>query len=151
MTQTKLNSYGNLFSLHDRINRFFIDELRGLSHGTDDLGSWYPAVDIYETKNDYVFKLEVPGISKYDVSVEFDNHILYIKGEKKDEKELKKEDYHRIECYKGKFSRSFSLPKNVDSSKINASLKNGILELKIQKAEEQKAKSIAIKDQNVNN
>jgi HSP20 family protein len=144
MTLTKLNPYGDLVSLHDKVNRLFDSELRGLTHSANESNTWYPAADVYETKDDYVFKLEVPGLSKDDVNVEFNNHVLSIKGEKKENKEINKEDYHRIESYRGAFSRSFTLPKDVDSTKITASMKDGILVLRIPKAEEKKAKSIAI-------
>lgn len=141
----KWKPLGDLASMHDRINRLFEDQFRrDLPTGSEDFGSWYPATDIYETKEEYVFKLEVPGLAKEDVNVEFNNNVLSIKGEKKEEKEVKKENYHRVESYKGTFSRSFTLPKDVDAAKIAASMKDGILELRVAKAEEKKAKSISI-------
>jgi HSP20 family protein len=145
MTITKWQPFGNLLTLHDRINRLFEDEFhKDWGRGTGSLESWYPAADIYETKDEYVFKLEVPGLAKEDLNVEFNDNVLSIKGEKKKEKDVKEESYHRIESFSGSFSRSFTLPRNADAGKINASMKNGVLELKISKAEEKKAKAIAI-------
>jgi HSP20 family protein len=146
MIFTKFKPYGDLLSLHDRVNRLFEDELHNDSQkGSGSFDSWFPATDIFETKDDYIFKLEVPGLNKEDVKVEFQNNTLTVKGEKKVNSEIKKDNFHRVESYSGPFSRSFTLPKNADFQNISASMKDGILELKIAKAEEQKAKSIAIK------
>lgn len=144
MTLVRWKPFGDLVSMHDRINRLFEDAFKGAEHSADPLASWYPAADIYETKDDYVFKLEVPGLSKDDIKIELNNNTLSIAGEKKEENEVKKENFHRIESYTGKFSRSFTLPRNIDPKKVNANMKNGILELHIPKAEEQKTQAIPI-------
>jgi HSP20 family protein len=137
-----MSPFGDWFSRNRQISRS-CDEAFG-DIGNETLPTWYPAADIYETKDDYVFKLEVPGLNKDDLNVELKDHTLLIKGEKKEEKEVKKDDYHRIESYSGTFSRSFVLPKDIDSKKVNASLKDGVLELRVPKTEEQKPKAIPI-------
>jgi HSP20 family protein len=137
-----MSPFGDRFSGNRQISRLF-DEAFG-DTGNETLPTWYPAADIYETKDDYVFKLEVPGLNKDDINVELKDHTLSIKGEKKEEKEVKKYDYHRIESYSGTFSRSFVLPKDIDARKVNASLKDGVLELRVPKTEEQKPKAIPI-------
>jgi len=137
-----MSPFGDWFSRNRQISRLF-DESFG-DMGNETLPTWYPAADIYETKDDYVFKLEVPGLNKDDIKVELKEHTLSIKGEKKEEKEVKKDDYHRIESYSGTFSRSFVLPKDIDARKVNASMKDGVLELRVAKTEEQKPKSIPI-------
>ncbi len=145
MTITRWKPFGDLINIHDRINRLFEDRFfKDSEMGSDSLLCWYPVADIYETKDEYVFKLEVPGLSKDDVSIEFYSNTLTVKGERKEEKDVKKEDYHRIESYCGTFSRSFSIPQNVDTAKISANMKDGILELRIPKIEEKKAKAIPI-------
>jgi HSP20 family protein len=145
MTLVQWKPFGDLLSMQERVNRLFEDEhRRSLAGSAESLGSWYPATDIFETKDNYVFKMEVPGLTKEDIDVEFHNHVLSIKGEKKEEKEVEKENYHRIESYSGAFTRSFSLPKDADADKIEASMKDGILELRVAKAEEKKAKAISI-------
>ena len=136
--------FGSLTSLHDRINRLFQDEFDKDVDRGGAVSTWYPSTDIYETKDDYVFKLEVPGLAKEDVKVEFKDNTLVISGEKKETKEVKKENYHRVESFSGMFTRSFVLPKDTDHSKIDASMKDGILELKVPKSEEKKAKAISI-------
>lgn len=130
-------------SLHRRFNQMFENDLY---RGEEDtaISCWTPSTDIYENKDNYVLKVELPGISKEDVNIEFENGILTINGERKEEKEVKEENLHRVErCY-GTFSRSFRLPKNVNDKKINAKMKDGILELNVPKAEEVKAKAIPI-------
>lgn len=137
-------NYGDLLSMHDRIHRFFEDAFRDFDNERESLTAWSPVTDIYETKDNYVFKLEVPGIAREDIKIELENNMLSIRGEKKEEKEVKKENYHRIESYSGSFSRSFSLPRNVDVQKIEASMKDGVLELHLAKSEEKKARAISI-------
>jgi HSP20 family protein len=145
MTLVRWKPFGDLISMHDKINRLFEDAFqKDVDKYQDSLTSWYPAADIYETKNDYVFKLEIPGLSKEDINIECNGNTLSIKGEKKEETEVKKENYHRIESYCGTFARSFNLPKNVNPNKIDAAMKDGILELRIAKAEEKKTKAIPI-------
>lgn len=144
MTLMRWKPFGDLVSMHSKINRLFDDAFSDLGKDRESFASWYPATDIYETKDDYVFKLEVPGLAKDDINVELNNNTLTIKGEKKESKEVKKEDYHRVESFTGSFSRSYTLPRNIDAKKIKASMKDGILELRLAKAEEAKPKSIAI-------
>jgi len=136
--------YGDLLSMHDRIHRFFEDAVNNIDRNEEPMASWYPLTDIYETKDDYIFKLEVPGLTKDDINIEFNGNILSVKGEKKEEKEVKKDNFFRVESYSGKFSRTFTLPRQVDAEKISAVMKNGILELRIAKVEEKKTKSISI-------
>jgi HSP20 family protein len=105
---------------------------------------WNPAADVMENKDEYILKLEVPGVAREDINIEFHDNTLTIKGERKADSDLKEEDIHRIERFSGNFSRNFTLPGETDSEKIEAKLKDGILELRIPKAEEKKAKSIPI-------
>jgi len=144
MTLVRWKPFGDLVSMHDKINRLFADAFKDVDTSTDSLASWYPAADVYENKDDYVFKLEVPGLSKDDVKIEFNDGTLSISGEKKEEKEVKNENYHRVESFSGKFSRSFSLPRDIDIDKIDANMKNGILQLRLPKAEDQKTRAIPI-------
>jgi HSP20 family protein len=134
-----MRPFGDWFSRNRQISRLF-DEAYG-DTDNETLPTWYPAADIYETKDDYVFKLEVPGLNKDDINIELKDNTLSIKGEKK---EVKKDDYHRIESYSGTFSRSFVLPRDIDAKKVKASMNDGVLELRVAKAEEQKPKAIPI-------
>jgi HSP20 family protein len=136
--------FGDLMSVRDSIERVFGDSLVNNYDKDSELTTWHPLTDIYETKDDYVFKVEVPGLKKEDVKVELNNNVLAITGEKKVSDEINKESFHRTEISTGKFSRSFNLPKNIDSKKIDAKMKEGILELKVGKLEEVKPKEISI-------
>ena len=108
-------------------------------------GEWFPSLDVTETKNDILVKAEIPGMDPKDIDISLNNDILTIKGEKKQEKEEKEENYHLIERSYGKFVRSVKLPGEVKSDKINASYKNGVLNITLPKSEEAKKKEVKIK------
>ncbi len=105
---------------------------------------WAPAVDIFETENSIVLKAELPGIDPKDVEVRVEDNTLYLKGERKFEKETKDENYHRVERSYGSFARSFSLPNSIDADKVVAEYKDGVLNLTLPKREEAKPKTIRI-------
>jgi HSP20 family protein len=109
-------------------------------------GIWSPPVDIYETDDAFVLKAELPGFRKDDVSIEMQHKRLVIRGERKRETEAKEEQYHRIERAYGRFERAFWLPTNVDAEKIQATFKDGVLELRLPKSEAAKPKRIAISE-----
>jgi HSP20 family protein len=111
----------------------------------EEIGEWLPSLDVSETKGDLVVKAEIPGIDPKDIDISLTNDLLTIKGEKKQEKEEKEENYHLIERSYGSFTRSIRLPKEVQSDKINASYKNGLLKITFPKSEEAKKKEIKIK------
>jgi len=106
--------------------------------------TWAPPVDIYENENDIVLKAELPGIDPKDVEVRVEDNTLYLKGERKFEKEVKDESYHRIERSYGSFARSFSLPNSINAEKVKAEFKDGLLTLTLPKREEAKPKTIKI-------
>lgn len=108
-------------------------------------GDWSPRVDISETDNEFVVKAEIPEVKKEDVKVSVDNGVLTIQGERKQEKEEKGGKSHRVERYYGSFVRSFTLPDNVDETKVKATFKDGMLNLKIPKTAETKPKAIEVK------
>ncbi len=106
--------------------------------------TWAPPVDIYENENDIVLKAELPGIDPKDVEVRVEDSTLYLKGERKFEKETKEENYHRVERSYGSFARSFSLPNSINADKVKAEYKDGLLTLTLPKREEAKPKTIKI-------
>ncbi len=113
----------------------------------DEEGEWFPSLDVAETKNDIVVKAEVPGMDPKDIDISLSNGILTIKGEKKQEREEKEENYHLVERSYGSFTRSIQLPGEVQNDKINASYKNGVLKVTLPKSEDAKKKEIKIKVQ----
>ena len=106
---------------------------------------WAPKVDISETKGNFNIKVEVPGVKREDVKINIDDHVLSVHGESKHEKEEESEEFHRVERFYGSFSRSFSLPENVDEDGVEATFKDGLLTLSIPKTEVAKPKAIEIK------
>lgn len=131
-----------LFPTRDIWNRFFSDD--SVSTLLNENGDWMPAFDISESEKEYKVSAELPGIDIKDLEVTLNEGVLTIKGEKRQESEEKEDNHLRIERSYGSFDRSFRLPEGVESNKINANYKDGILSLTIPKAKETKAKKIKI-------
>jgi HSP20 family protein len=147
MAIVRWEPFRDLVTLQDRMNRIFDDAFRGNRGTQDDWalgGSWAPSVDIYEHNGNLVLKAELPGIDPKDVDVRVENNVLTLRGERKLDNEVKQESYHRVERTYGSFSRSFTLPNVVDTDKIKAEFKDGLLQLVLPKKEEAKPKQITI-------
>jgi HSP20 family protein len=140
MTLVRCNPMRNLAALPLDVESFF--ENYGLGLGRDTV--WNPSVDIVETEEAYELKAEIPGLKKEDIQVSLENGLLTIRGEKKQEAETEKKNYHTIERVFGKFERSFRLPDNVRGDSIHAKYDNGVLSIDIPKAEEAKPKQIEV-------
>lgn len=108
---------------------------------------WSPTVDISETDGEYLLKAQLPGVNKEDVHVTFDDGMLTVSGERKQEKEEKGEKFHRIESLHGTFSRSFSLPDAIDATSIRAEGKDGIVTVHVPKSKSETRKPKEIKIQ----
>jgi len=104
-----------------------------------------PVVDLYEEKDDIVVKAELPGMEKDNIEVNLSDNRLTIKGEKKKEEEVKKEGYYRSERSYGSFIRTLELPSEVQTDKVKAAFKNGVLEIRLPKTEEAKKKETKVK------
>jgi HSP20 family protein len=108
-------------------------------------GAWTPPVDIYDSGNQQlVIKAELPDVNKDDIEITVENNTLTLRGEKKMDSSVKEEHCHRIERAYGVFSRSFSLPATVDTSKVSADYKNGVLTISLPIREEAKPKQIQV-------
>ena len=99
-----------------------------------------PKVDIFEEGDNFVVKAEIPGMKKEDIEVNLTDDMVTISGEKKHEEKVEKKDYYRLERSYGSFTRSFRLPKEVQTDKAKATFKDGVLEVKVPKTEEAKKK-----------
>ena len=144
---TGLVRYGHGWrTLRGEMDRLF-DDFIGLTPAKREGASamWAPAVDIHEDENNFYVAAELPGMKKEDIELEVENNVLSIKGERRFEKKEEGESYHFVERSYGSFYRSFTLPKNVDSEKIAAEYKDGILKVAIPKVEEVKPKKVEIK------
>ena len=118
---------------------FFNADVQG-----EETRAWMPPVDVQETPDAYLFHAELPGLTKDDINITLENNVLRLSGERKLEKDAKKENYHRVERTYGTFTRSFTLPTQVDADKVQASFENGILTVAVPKAEQAKPRKIAI-------
>lgn len=129
------------------LDQFFGDDpsrmglLSGLG-GTRD--GWVPAVDVRETDDSFVFTAELPGLTKEDVSITLEDNVLTLAGERKFEKEDAKNEFRRIERSYGRFTRSFTLPNDVDNDKVEANYGEGLLTVKVPKTERSKPRKIEI-------
>src|SRR5262245_35497357 len=97
------------------------------------LRRWLPAMDLVEADGQYVLRADLPGLGQDDVSIELDERVLTISGERKSEHESSKDGYRRVERASGSFKRSVTLPEGVDPEAISASFENGVLEVSIPK------------------
>lgn len=105
---------------------------------------WQPSVDVCETDTGFVLKADLPGLNKEDITIDINNDVLTLKGEKRFEDQAKKDGYVRVERRYGSFSRTFSLSDNVDTDNVTANYKDGVLEITLPKQEEVKPKEIQI-------
>ncbi len=130
--------FDSMLNLHRELDRFF-GEPAGVAR-SDYFGGWSPALDVYDTDDAVVAKLEVPGMNKEDFSISVENGRLTISGERKSETETK----GRSERYFGKFARSVTLPVAVDADKATANYNDGILTISIPKSEEARPRTISV-------
>jgi len=149
MAIVRWEPFRDLLAIQDRMNRIFDESFRGMNRqGDDDWalgGAWAPLVDIYEREGNIELKAELPGVDSKDVDVRVENNVLTLRGERRIDKEVKRESYHRVERAYGSFSRSFTLPSMVDTERIKAEFKEGVLHLTLPKKEEAKPRQISIK------
>ena len=137
---------GNLASFQHEMNRMFNDFFRG-GNGEEagsGLGAWTPPVDTYETDDALVIQVDLPGVSKDDVSVDVHQNTLMLRGQRKPDVGVPQDRYHRVERTYGTFQRSFVLPTTVDQEKVQATFKDGVLELHLPKSAAAKPRRIAI-------
>jgi HSP20 family protein len=144
MTLIKWSPKRELLSLQESMNELFEEAFGFPARGRLFEKTFEPLVDIYEDNEKIEVKVELPGMDQKDITVNIEGNVLSIKGEKKFKNEEKKDNYHKIERYYGKFARSFSLPNSVDQDKVKASFKKGVLTLALPKREEVKPKAIQI-------
>jgi HSP20 family protein len=131
---------------HDPLSslRFFEDAVTRLMSEPRTGRPWSPAVDILETENDLVLKADLPDVRLEDIDVRVENHTLSVKGERRFEEDVAEKGYHRIERSYGSFVRSFAVPNSVDTEKVSADYKNGVLTVKLPKKENAKPKQVKV-------
>jgi HSP20 family protein len=134
-----------LASIQNEMNRLFgtVFEAPTPSNGNT-LRRWMPAMDLVETEEHFVLRADLPGLAEEDVTLEVEDNVLTVSGERKAEHETTKEGYHRVERAFGSFSRSLTLPEGVDAEAVTANFDRGVLEIRIPKPEQRKPRKISI-------
>ena len=140
MNITRWEPFREMEDIFRQYSPFFARSLRRNGEGS----SWSPVADISETDNEYLIKAELPEVKKEDVKVTLDNGVITIAGERHQEQEQKDANEIRIESFYGTFSRSFSLPDNIDAKGIQAETKDGVLKVRIPKTKAAAPKKVAI-------
>src|SRR5437899_11060859 len=141
---TRWDPFPEFSTLQDRMNRLFRE-----SHGPEGeesltTSTFAPPVDVYEDDHNITLKIEVPGIDEKDIDVRIENNTLVVHGERKFEKEEKEENFRRVERQYGSFTRSFTLPNNVDAERVQAHYEQGILKVQLAKKAEAKPKQVKV-------
>jgi HSP20 family protein len=133
--------WSELDQLTSRLGHFFNDEMAGAGNG-----SWVPAVNVEENQDELLLTAEIPGMSREQIQIEVENHVLTIRGEKAIERSEDGEGtkYHVWERRHGSFARSFTLPRTVRSEDIAADYRDGVLTIRMPKAPEAKSRKIEI-------
>jgi HSP20 family protein len=146
MPVVRWTPFQNLIALQEEMNRQFNETLRGGHNEEASWGQhrWTPPVDIHETDDALVLTVDLPGVSKDEVSIEIYQNTLTLKGQRPPHAEINDERSHRVERAYGTFQRAFTLPMQVDQEKVQATYQDGVLELRLPKVEAAKPKRIAI-------
>jgi HSP20 family protein len=140
----KYAPFRDLQTMQDQMNRL-LDMAWNRNIGEElREGVWQPPVDIYEDEDSVVIQAEVPDIDQKDIEVRIEDNTLTLRGERKHNREVKKENYHRVERYYGQFQRSFALPHTIDQEKVKANCERGLLTITLPKREETKPKQINV-------
>ena len=137
-------TFGRLSSLRDELDRLFESPFAGLTNASQLLSGWTPALDVYEDKENFIVKAELPGMKNEDIDVSLHDGSLSISGERKSETKHKDAEVYRAERFFGRFQRTVTLPAPVAADKVKAQYKDGILTVTLPKSEEAKPKQIDV-------
>jgi HSP20 family protein len=143
-TVTNWPSIGRLSDLREEIDRLFEMPLAGMTGTSPWMSGWTPALDVYEDKDQFVVKAEVPGMKKEDIDVSLHEGSLTVSGERKSEHETDEAGVYRSERFFGRFQRTVDLPTGVDPGRVKADYRDGILTITLPKVEEAKPKKISV-------
>jgi len=137
--------FRNVTDIQGEVNRLF-DSFFGRPMTTQAPGDrmWAPVVDMHETKDDIVLSFELPGVREKEVNLSITGDLLSVRGERKFAQESENQGYHRLERVYGKFERTVQLPMLVQSGKVKATYRDGVLEVRLPKADEVKPREIKI-------
>jgi HSP20 family protein len=138
--------FGDLVTIHDELNRLFGRTFAGSEMTRrSGAGTWMPALDVFETEDKLVAKMDLPGIDPKEVEVSVEDSTLTVSGKREFTSEVDEENYHRIERRYGAFARSIALPTTADAESVEASFDGGVLTIDIPKTEKGRPKRIEVK------
>ena len=140
MAIIRWDPFREMTNFEDQFNRLW----RGVADGGKRQESWLPAVDVFDTKDAVVLKAELAGMRPDDIQIEVEDNVLTIKGERRFEEKVDEDRYYRVERRFGSFQRSLALPQGVKADDIQASYEDGILEVRVPKAEEEQPRKITV-------
>jgi HSP20 family protein len=146
MNLVRWNPWREMTGMHNQLNHMF-DSPFFRAHRSDEdvsFGLWNPAADLYEKDDRFVIKAELAGVDKDNIAIDLKDGVLTLSGERSEDNEIEEDNYYRRERTYGKFRRAFSLPADVDSDKIKAEFKDGVLQIEVPKPEERKPKQITV-------
>jgi HSP20 family protein len=138
---------GELNTIQNEMNRLFDTMFEVPTRGNGNATSvrrWIPPMDLVETEGEFVLRADLPGLTDSDVSVELEDNVLTVSGERKSEHEQRNAGYYRVERAAGAFSRSLTLPEGTDAESVRATFDRGVLEVRIPKPEERKPRKVSI-------
>ena len=139
MAIIRWDPFREMTNFEDQFSRLW----RGVADGKRQ-ESWLPAVDVFDTKEAVVLKAELAGMKPDDIQIEVEDNVLTIKGERRFEEKVEQDRYYRVERRFGSFQRSLALPQGVRADDIQASYEDGILEVRVPKAEEEQPRKITV-------
>lgn len=137
----RFDPFRDITSLRDEMNRLFS---RTIGEGAATGSTWTPAVDIFDTADAIVLRAELPGLTPEDIDIEIDDNVLTLKGERRFQEQVDEGRYYRLERAYGHFQRSVTLPQGVKADEISASFDNGVLSVRVPKADEVKPRKITV-------
>ena len=144
MTLKRYEPRTSMRSIEDEMGRVMRDWWQGLDQGAELVGSWCPAVDVKEEVDQYLIAVDLPGVAPKDIDISVEQNVLTIKGDRRDEREVDKEGYHRMERLHGQFYRRLGLSNSADAEHVKAVDHNGVLEITVPKLPEAKAHKIKV-------
>jgi len=143
MNIIRRDPFRELRGLQDEMTRLFAG-MAPLASEDSVFGAWQPKVDIFEDKDTLVMEADMPGVKREDLDLTIENNVITLSGERKMEERRESENYHRVERSYGSFTRSFTLPRTVDTEKVKAEFRDGVLTVSLPKREETKARKIDV-------
>ena len=144
MTIVRWEPFRELSSLQTEMNRLFNAAFEGPGTGSGGSRRWTPAMDLLVTEEQFVLRADLPGMDESDVNGELEDNVLTVSGERKSEREEKREGFYRMERAHGSFSRSLTLPKGIDPEAVTAAFDRGVLEVRVPKPEQRQPRRITI-------